>query len=231
MADDNGQGGTGNTGAGDGDQSQDNQGGAGTGGGSVLGGEGDAGTGEGGEGQGGTGDGTGQGEGGEGEGDGGDGAPEAYADFTMPEGFEANAEFTSSFSELARADNLSQEKAQKYVDLAATVVAAAVEQQAAQWREVQAGWAKALNTDPDIGGANREQAQADARLAIQKMGLDAETAQWLNQTGVGNHPGLVKVFANIGKLFREDKIQIGGDAGAGDQTVANILYPNQGKET
>lgn len=43
-----------------------------------------------------------------------------------------------------------------------------------------------------------------AQQAVKMFG-DQETRQWLTDSGLGNHPSLVKMFANIGNLLKEDK--------------------------
>jgi len=51
----------------------------------------------------------------------------------------------------------------------------------------------------------------------------------LDQTGMGNHPELVRTFAQIGKAISEDKIHMGNQS-HGERSAADILYPNQAKQ-
>lgn len=70
-------------------------------------------------------------------------------------------------------------------------------------------WAEACRTDPEFGGA-----QFDANLAVAKRGYNMFASDGLKslleQTGYGNHPEVLRVFHQIGKLLGEDNIVGGG---------------------
>ena len=180
---------------------------------------------------------VGQGEG-ESDGESEAGAPEAYAEFSLPDGYESNGEFLNEFAARAKADNLSQEQAQAYVDIASKVAEqaaqSAIEGQLSQWKEQQEAWASELRTSEDLGGAKMDATNADARLGLQRLVTNADELNalrdWLNDTGVGNHPTLVRAFSNAGRLFREDGFSRGGAAARG-QSLAEKMYPNQGSDT
>lgn len=152
------------------------------------------------------------------------GAPEVYADFTAPEGVELDKDLLAEFTPLAKELNLTQENAQKFVDLAAKIVTkqfAAMEAQHLQWAED----AKA---DTEIGGD-----KLAANLALGKKVIDyaggAALRTVLNDTGLGNHPALIKAFAKLGNLISDDTIERGksGAADSGDPLAK--LYPSMAK--
>lgn len=74
-------------------------------------------------------------------------------------------------------------------------------------------WTEALKKE--FGDKFEENTALAARAA--KMFGDAETLKWLNESGLGNHPSLVKMFANIGNLLKEDKAFADGASSSGFQ--------------
>ncbi len=64
-------------------------------------------------------------------------------------------------------------------------------------------------------GAAHDQKSGYAKAVFQKI-LSPEEQQWLNVTGVGNSPAIIKAFAKIGELlYKEDNIAPGGGNGHG----------------
>lgn len=84
------------------------------------------------------------------------------------------------------------------------------------------GWVESLQTE---WKNDFEQNGAIANRAAMAFGDDA-TLTWLNESGLGNHPGLVKMFYKIGMAMGEDKA-IGDRAmemgfASGDQAKTEI---------
>jgi hypothetical protein len=166
------------------------------------------------------------------------GAPEAYADFKMPEGVEVDTVALTAFAPVLKGLNLSQEQAQGLVD----VYAAQTQRQATDFAKQlenpefatqQAGlmlqshrdaWATAVKADKDIGGANFDSNVQTAQRAIARFGTP-ELQSLLNTTGLGNHPALVKLFVAVGKQIREDVPQYDSVAG-GRKSNAEVFYPS-----
>jgi hypothetical protein len=134
------------------------------------------------------------------------GAPESYADFTLPEGVPEGMvlepESTSAFKEVAKAYNLSQAQAQKFVDLAAGLVKKTLTgfQEAAVERIET--WATQAKADPVVGGKDFEQNVQIAQQAIAQFG-DPELEALYNEFGLGNNPALVRFCYRIGKAMNE----------------------------
>jgi hypothetical protein len=178
---------------GDGDGSGDGDEGT-----SLLGG--DAGDGEG------TGEGDGdkpEGEGGEGKPSGStDGAPEQYADFAVPTGMEIDQKQLDAFVPVAKELNLTQEQAQKVVDLQVK----AVEAQQSAWKETSAQWHKELREDPIVGGAEFAKNVERARSLIDRIAGDdaADLKEFLNTSGYGNFPPLFRFIHKLAGAISED---------------------------
>lgn len=158
------------------------------------------------------------------DGDKAQGAPEAY-EFKMPEGYELNADLAGEFGNWAKELGLPQDKAQAAADLGVKLVEQAlVKQQEAHTAQV-AEWRKATETDKEIGGPALAENLSFAARAIDTFA--PELREVFDQTGMGNHPALVKAFIRIGKAISEDQL-VGGarQSAAAETDPAKRLFPN-----
>ncbi len=145
-------------------------------------------------------------------------APEKY-EFKTAEGQELDAEAVKAFEPIAKELNLSNEQAQKLVDVyGSKIMPKLVEQQAAQWQQQIEQWAEQVKADKDLG---TDVSIGAAQKAMDKFG-SPELKQYLNETGLGNHPELVRIFANIGKAMSEDGLVTGNSGGA--KSAADVLF-------
>lgn len=173
------------------------------------------------------------GDGAQGEGDAGKekptGAPESYEAFKVPEGLTVDDTALTEYAQLAKEANLSQEQAQQMVDFGARIAQNAVKSVLDEGNAQISKWAEDSKKDPDIGGDKLKPALAAGRVAIDKWGSPA-LVQALNETGLGNHPEVIKFFAKIGALAQEDRI-VGGSGGnqSADQDLATLLYGKTSK--
>lgn len=146
-----------------------------------------------------------------------EGAPEQYA-FNAIEGVTIDEVVVGAFSEVAKELNLPQEQAQKVLDKVAPVIQA---RQMEQLQVAREGWAEATKSDKEIGGDSLE-----ANLGTAKKALDAfatpELRTLLNESGLGNHPEVIRFFYRTGKAISEDRF-VGGQAGKAT-TDARRLY-------
>jgi hypothetical protein len=130
------------------------------------------------------------------------GAPEVYADFVMPEGLTLDPELTTDFKEIAKADNLSQEKAQKYVDAASKLVQKTIKTFQDQHAERIAQWAEQVKADPVVGGRNYESNIKDALAVVGEYG-DAELKETFDTYGLGNNPAIIRFVHRIAQSMKE----------------------------
>jgi hypothetical protein len=49
----------------------------------------------------------------------------------------------------------------------------------------------------------------------------------LEQTGMGNHPELVRLFAKVGKAMGEDSLVAGGKSSGGSGSIVDAFYPTK----
>jgi hypothetical protein len=178
-----------------------------------------------------------------------EGAPEAYADFTLPEGVKLNEEAFTKATELFKTTGLSQTQAQAFVDYhvaeLARVREAADTEGEATFRETVNEWGTKLKADPDIG-AKLPAVKADLgrmydslinavpEKATEARALVDEFKTTLDLTGIGNHPAFVKVFHRLAQMVIEPGHVSGkgpatrnadGSLATGNPGLAASMYP------
>lgn len=155
------------------------------------------------------------------------GAPENYADFTMPEGIEIDKAALESFTPVAKELNLTQEQAQKLVDMYATQLNSLQIAQNEQVVQMRKDWVAQVREDQEIGGAKFTENIGAAVQALIRYGTP-ELRQALDQTGLGDHPEMIRFCYRIGKAISEDALIPGSPAvPKPPKTAAEIIYPNQ----
>ncbi|MCM7139883.1 peptidase [Enterobacter kobei] len=150
-----------------------------------------------------------------------EGAPEKY-EFKPAEGQELDTAALEQFEPIARELNLSNEQAQKMVDLYGTKILPMVQQQQAEtWQKTTEQWAADVKADKEIGGDKLTANLSAAQRALDQFGTP-ELKEYLEGTGLGNHPELVKAFIKIGKAMSEDGMVDGSNQG--QRSAAEVLY-------
>lgn len=154
-----------------------------------------------------------------------EGAPEKY-EFTAGEGQELDTAALEQFEPIARELNLTNEQAQKMVDLYGTKIMPMVQkQQAEAWQAQTEQWAADVKADKEIGGDKLTANLSAAQRALEQFG-DPELKEYLDSTGLGNHPALVKAFIKVGKAMSEDKVVTGGHESGGSDLIS-AFYPKK----
>ena len=153
------------------------------------------------------------------------GAPEAY-EFKAPEGREYDADFLTTFTEVAKELDLPQDKAQSVLD---KLSEKAQERQLAKLEEAKAQWLADSKKDTEFGGDKLEENLGIAKKALDAFGSDLLKAM-LNDSGLGNHPELIRFFFKVGKAISEDTFMGGHREGKGQPKTFNdmaaLLYGN-----
>lgn len=155
-------------------------------------------------------------------------APDRY-EFKAPEGIEYDANVLSAYSEVAKELNMTQEAAQKMLDKLAPSLR---DSQVSQIEATKTEWANSSKADKEFGGEALPANLAVARKALDTYG-SPELLALLNESGLGNHPEIIRAFYRAGKAISEDRF-VGGKATAGKASgprgfneLASSLYPNQ----
>lgn len=153
-----------------------------------------------------------------------EGAPEKY-EFQAAEGVELDTEALKDFEPVARDLNLTNEQAQKLVDAYPKILAGVQQRQAEAWQAQTEQWAADVKADKEIGGDKLTANLSAAQRALEQFG-DPELKEYLDSTGLGNHPALVKAFIKVGKAMSEDKVVTGGHESGGSDLIS-AFYPKK----
>ncbi len=153
------------------------------------------------------------------------GAPEKYTDFIMPEGMTLDKDTAEKAMALFKEMNLSQEQAQKLVTLQAEnakalneAILQGYQQQVNEWKD----------SSIKLYGAKSQEEFAVAAQAINRFGTP-ELRAILNETGLGNHPELVKFFVQVGHAIKEDNPADGKRVGE-KVSDADLFFPSMNKK-
>ena len=148
-------------------------------------------------------------------------APEEYGTFELPDNFDMNEETLGDYHTFAKENNLTQEQAQRGVDMVAQMKQAEM----TQWVEQQKSWVDDAKSDAEFGGDKFEQNIAVAVKARDSFGT-SEFNEMLDTSGLGNHPEMIRFLNRVGKAISEDSVVVGGTSTTSNQTRESVLYPS-----
>ena len=131
-----------------------------------------------------------------------------YTEFTLPQGLVIDAEAMKAAGDMFADAGLSQEQAQKFIDLAVSREQAAAQKNTQAFVDMQDKWVKEVKADPEIGGDKLNATLASGARAIDRLGIPG-LKEALDYTGAGNNPAIVKAFARIGQMMSEDRFASG----------------------
>lgn len=143
-------------------------------------------------------------------------APEAY-ELTAPEGIEID---TDAFTAFAKDADLTQDQAQKLLEKMAPAMVA---RQQAAIEQARQQWVSDAKSDKEFGGEKLSENLGVAKKAMEKFG-SPELKALLEQSGLGNHPEVIRFFFRAGKAVSEDRVVTG--SARGQAFDARSLYPN-----
>lgn len=157
-------------------------------------------------------------------------APEVIYDLKLPDGSLLNDGLVEKFKAYAKENKFSKDQAQAFLNRENQVIAdweAAKKENLAKQADI---WINDVKADKEIGGdkfnENVELAKRVVHRYASKNLIDS-----LNNTGLGNHPELIRVFAKIGKEMGEDKLVLGGSAQKKPpKSIEEVFYPSNATE-
>jgi hypothetical protein len=124
---------------------------------------------------------------------------------------------------MAKDMNLTQEQAQKMVDMGAQLAQKIQNQQEVALKVQQREWREAVKKGADMGGANLQTTLKDADKGLKFAG-DDEFISLVKGSWLGDHPGVIRFLAKVGKTISEDTAEHG--TSGGDVPLANRLFPS-----
>lgn len=146
--------------------------------------------------------------------------PPSYDGLIPPEGMSFAPETLETFKTLAREINLTEEQAQKLVDYEASLAARGQADVQEEKRQTLERWAQQTRT---LYGAKLEEELSFALRAADSFG-GPDFRALLEDTGLGNHPVIIRMLSGVGRAIGEDAFPGGKPSVPGDKTFAEALY-------
>lgn len=147
-------------------------------------------------------------------------------DLKMPDGVELDAELAAALGPDFKDLGLTNAQAQKLVDKYIATQQDRAAKQTEAWAGTVQKWADDAKADKEIGGAKWDQTVAASRRAVGKLG-SPELREYLNASGGGNHPEMIRFMAKVGAMISEDSPANGGAGGQGKPVDhAYALFPS-----
>lgn len=131
--------------------------------------------------------------------------------------------YLDQFQAYAKEHKLTQDQAQQILDREASAISEYAKRQQSEFSSVQTQWVESCKKDPEIGGDNFKASVELAQRALEKYATPS-FVQDLNNSGYGNHPELVRIFARIGRAMSEDKLVSSGSVSSGSKSFEDIFY-------
>lgn len=168
-----------------------------------------------------------------------EGAPDKYADYKLPDGFEIVPEIRTEADSLFKGMGLSQDNAQKLVDFYVKQTTDAQNAPYKAYQDMTANWRSQTEAHPDLAGKLGPGKEVNTTIsrALDSLGdpaLSREFREVMDLTGVGNHPAFVRAFFRLAQRVTEGSHVAGNRPSPGGQSApgqaprstAQTLWPN-----
>lgn len=153
-----------------------------------------------------------------------------FEPFALPDGIDIDVDLLNAFRPAAAELGITQDQAQALVNFYAAQVEGLAGRmgEAAQFAQSEvmdkdrAEWIKSSRSDSEIGGVRHQQAVSVAQGALRSLGTP-ELVSVLAETGLGDHPEIIRLFYRIGTKIGEDPLMTGG-GGHAPTSLADLFY-------
>jgi hypothetical protein len=142
--------------------------------------------------------------------------------FELPEGVSMADETLEGLKSLAGDLKLDQEGADKVKDLGVEMLKKWETAQSEALEAMRTEWADAAKSDKEIGGAKFDENLAGAKAAMDKFATPELTA-FLNESGLGNHPEMIRLFWKLNTQISDDAL-VSGNPAPQPKTRAEVLF-------
>lgn len=143
----------------------------------------------------------------------------------MPDGVEVDQALLDELGPEFKELGLTTAQAQKLADKFIASQQAKAEKQGEAWANTIGKWADDAKADKEIGGDKWDGTVSASRRAVDTLGTPA-LKEYLNASGGGNHPELIRFMAKVGSMIKEDSPAGGGDGGSKPAEPAHLLFPS-----
>ena len=158
------------------------------------------------------------------------GVPDAYQ-LTAPEGLTLDPVAIELATPVFRELGLSNEQANKLMPVAGQFAQGLLDRHQRQMLgQIQAdrkAWLDSARADPEIGGQHWPKTIGTAAKALDALGFTKGSPfrVLLDESGLGNHPEMIRAFQRVGKAIGEDGFERSSGIHHSKRDRAETLYP------
>ncbi|QNN64342.1 hypothetical protein H9L12_08350 [Sphingomonas rhizophila] len=133
------------------------------------------------------------------------GAPDFGYSLQAPEGFVLDRAMIADAEPVFRELKLSNDGANRLMPLAAKYHERILKGQNEAFAQIRADWVKTAKADAELGRANWNETTRLADAALNAAGATKGSAfrEFLDESGLGNHPEMIRTFRRLGAKLRQ----------------------------
>jgi len=151
--------------------------------------------------------------------------PEKY-DLKIPEKSVLSAEHVQKVEAFAKEAKLTNEQAQVLLQRESDAAQVGIDSLHNEAKTKAAQWLKDAQADKEIGGERFAETVDSANHALEALFPGIEIRKIMDTSGLGNHPTVLKGFAKIGAMLKNDKIHPTGNPPPQKPPLTQRLYDN-----
>lgn len=144
-------------------------------------------------------------------------------ELSAPEGLMLTDAGKAHIQELAKERGWDQQTAQDYADTVAEQARASVESSLQRYEQQRAEWRSQIQKDPELGGQNFERTVHRCGALMNKIDPKGELREYMNATGIGDNPVVVRAFENIARYLIPDDIATAGAPSKANAPLADRM--------
>ena len=126
-------------------------------------------------------------------------------------------------TKFSSAKGLDQKTVDNLRNMAERAVAGHIQRESTRQSKEQESWKKVVQNDPEIGLSQFDTSLEQCSRALERFGTKELTE--LFDSGIGNHPEIVRFVARVGSAMSDDSWVSGGNPRE-QKTLGEIFYPN-----
>lgn len=152
-----------------------------------------------------------------------EGVEAAAYTLTAPEGYPISEGALKGLNEVCKSANLNEEQANAVMAYMQSNYTSFVAQQQEAMQAQAKTWIGEFQADKEFGGDKFDASLADAQRALATFDKSGTVSKMLRETGYGNNPDVLRIFARVGRALGEDQL-IGKGGGAEQKPLEERLF-------
>lgn len=135
-----------------------------------------------------------------------------------------NEDNLKSISDLSSELKMTQAQAESMLGQSDVAIARYVDKQATDELDLHESWAESVRNDKELGGDNLDKTLSLAKGVVDKYGTDGKLGTFLKESGLGNHPDMIRFLSQLGAATSDDKAVLNGEGQVEEKSQADMLY-------